>query len=296
MKIAGPSGEGELLLCANGLGYQAEWGAVAAGFVQPPTSLHHLMLNIATTQAVTAIQNSLLVTSLEAERQTLQTLNETGAALSAQLELEALVQKVTDAGVEVTGAEFGAFFYNVLDQAGESYMLYTLSGVPREAFSRFPMPRNTAVFGPTFKGEGVVSSDDITQDPRYGKNEPYYGMPKGHLPVVSYLAVPVIGREGEVIGGLFFGHSEKARFTERHEQLMSGIAAQAAVAIDNARLYHAAQQANETLELRVAEAIAETEADSPKAMGQVMKLIQPRISGRAEGRRVAAEVRRQLGA
>ena len=38
--------------------------------------------------------------------------------------------------------EFGAFFYNVLDSAGESYMLYTLSGVPREKFERFPMPRN----------------------------------------------------------------------------------------------------------------------------------------------------------
>ena len=67
---------------------------------------------------------------------------------------------VTDAGVEVTGAQFGAFFYNVVDPQGESYMLYALSGVPREAFSAFPMPRNTAVFGPTFAGEGIVRSDD----------------------------------------------------------------------------------------------------------------------------------------
>ena len=57
---------------------------------------------------------------------------------------------------------FGSFFYNVLDEHGEAYMLYSLSGVPREAFSRFPMPRNTAVFAPTFSGEGIVRSADIT--------------------------------------------------------------------------------------------------------------------------------------
>ena len=79
---------------------------------------------------------------------------------------------MTDAATELTTAEFGAFFYNVVDDNGESYMLYTISGVPREAFSKFPMPRNTAVFEPTFKGTGVVRSDDITKDPRYGHNRP----------------------------------------------------------------------------------------------------------------------------
>jgi signal transduction histidine kinase len=68
-------------------------------------------------------------------------------------------------------------------------------------------------------------------------------MPKGHLPVRSYLAVPVISRTGEVLGGLFFGHSRTGVFTERHERLMASVSAQAAVAIDNARLYQKAQQA-----------------------------------------------------
>ncbi|HEV2594236.1 MAG TPA: PAS domain-containing protein [Sphingomicrobium sp.] len=187
----------------------------------------------------------------------LETLNETGAAVAAELHVERLVQMVTDAGVELTGAQFGAFFYNVIDTTGESYMLYTLSGVPRSAFECFPMPRNTAVFGPTFRGEGVVRSDDITNDPRYGKNAPHFGMPEGHLPVVSYLAVPVTSRSGDVIGGLFFGHPDPARFSLRHEKLMEGIAAQAAVAMDNARLYQAVQNANESLERRVDEALAE---------------------------------------
>ena len=84
-------------------------------------------------------------------------------------------------------------------------MLYTLSCASPDAFSKFPMPRNTAVFAPTFNGDGIVRSDDITQDPRYGKNAPRKGMPEGHLPVRSYLAVPVKSRDGTVIGGLFFG-------------------------------------------------------------------------------------------
>ncbi len=58
----------------------------------------------------------------------------------------------------------------------------------------------------------------------------------------SYLAVPVISRSGEVIGGLFFGHGEPGKFVDEHEELLIGIAGQAATAIDNARLYQAAER------------------------------------------------------
>ena len=146
------------------------------------------------------------------------------------------MQIVTDAGVELSHAQFGAFFYNVLREDGEAYTLYTLSGVPREKFERFPMPRNTAIFEPTFRGRGPVRSDDILADARYGKNSPYKGMPPGHLPVRSYLAVPVKSRSGEVLGGLFFGHAQTRVFTERAERIVTALAAQAAVAIDNASL------------------------------------------------------------
>ena len=196
---------------------------------------------------------------------TLEVLNRTGAAVAAELDLDRIVQIVTDAGVEITGAQFGAFFYNVVDEAGESMLLYALSGAPREAFSGYPHPRATEVFAPTFKGEGVVRSDDITKDRRYGKNAPNNGMPAGHLPVRSYLAVPVVSRSGEVIGGLFFGHEASGVFTRAVEDRVVGVAGQAAVAIDNARLYREAQfeierrrraeeelrQLNETLEAKV---------------------------------------------
>jgi PAS domain S-box-containing protein len=173
-----------------------------------------------------------------------ETLNNVGAVVASELDRSKVVQAVTDAATELTTAEFGAFFYNVVGETGESLMLYTISGVPREMFAQFPMPRNTLIFGPTFKGIEIVRSDDITKDPRYGHNAPYYGMPPGHLPVRSYLAVPVKGRGGNVIGGLFFGHSRPAQFAAHHERLVVGIASWAAVALENAELYMSAREAN----------------------------------------------------
>ncbi|MGH6924502.1 MAG: PAS domain S-box protein [Propylenella sp.] len=169
------------------------------------------------------------------------TLNRIAKTLSEDLDLERTVQSVTDIATELSGAKFGAFFYNTLGEQGESYLLYALSGAPREAFDKFGLPRNTAVFEPTFRGVGIVRSDDIRADPRYGRSAPHYGMPKGHLPVVSYLAVPVVSRSGEVLGGLFFGHDQPGVFTKESEELIVGIASHAAIAIDNARLLRAAQ-------------------------------------------------------
>ena len=182
-----------------------------------------------------AVRNVSLQTSFEI-------VNRMGAAVAAEQNLDIIVQTITDAAVELTGAEFGAFFYNLIDQNGESYMLYSLSGVARESFANFPMPRNTAVFAPTFAGEGIVRSDNIRDDPRYGHNAPHKGMPPGHLPVTSYLAVPVVSHSGEVHGALFFGHHLAGRFTAEHEKIMAGVAGHAAIAIDNARLHHKAQR------------------------------------------------------
>ncbi len=182
------------------------------------------------------------------ESETLDLLNKVGQSIAAELDTDKLVQAITDSATRLTGAQFGAFFYNVVDDRGESYTLYTISGVPREAFSKFPMPRNTKVFAPTFAGEGVVRVANIRKDSRYGQNAPYHGMPGGHLPVVSYLAVPVVSRDGRVLGGLFFGHGKEGVFTERAERLAVGVAAQAAIAMDNARLFREAQRLIRALE------------------------------------------------
>ena len=167
-----------------------------------------------------------------------------GAIVASTLDRESVVQQVTDTATELTRAEFGAFFYNVHDESGDSYMLYALSGAPREAFAKFPHPRATAIFSPTFNGVGVVRLADVTKDPRYGKNHPFHGMPPGHLPVRSYLAVPVKGLSGNVLGGLFFGHSQPDKFGEQHERLAVGVASWASVALENSRLYSEARDAN----------------------------------------------------
>jgi PAS domain S-box-containing protein len=219
---------------------------------------------------------------LREEAEILELLNEVGTALAAEIDLERAVQVVTDAATKLSGAAFGSFFYNVIDDKGESYTLYTLSGAPREAFAKFPMPRNTEVFSPTFRGTGIVRSPDITKDPRYGKNAPYHGMPPGHLPVRSYLAVPVVARSGEVLGGLFFGHSESGVFDQRAERIVAAIASQAAIAIDKARLYRAAQaeierrrkieaalrESEQSLEQKIGERTAELAATNARLLAE----------------------------
>lgn len=238
------------------------WGLVATKLM-PDATIFKFVIDISDRKAAEA--------ALVENGRALEALNLVAATTAAEKDLHAIVQFVNDAGVDLTGAAFGAFFYNVIAEEGESYMLYTLSGAPHSAFEQFAMPRNTAVFGPTFQGEGVIRCDDIKEDPRYGKNTPYQGMPEGHLQVASYLAVPVITRDGEVIGGLFFGHPERARFAAKHEALAVGLAAHAAVAIENARLLRRVQDANDTLEERVAER-AEQLTEAYEALRQAQKM------------------------
>ncbi|HEY0476335.1 MAG TPA: ATP-binding protein [Kofleriaceae bacterium] len=207
-------------------------------------------------------------TALEEQSRDLELLNRTGTLLGAQLELEALVQAVTDTGTQLTGAGFGAFFYTVKDPDGGVFLLYTLSGAPREAFERLGHPRSTPLFAPTFDGTGgVIRVGNVRNDPRYGQWEPFHGMPPGHLPVCSYLAIPVTLRSGEVVGGLFFGHHEPDMFTERHERLLTGLAGQAGIAIDNARMYEDAKRAAvERTQLLEAERAARAEVERVSLM------------------------------
>jgi PAS domain S-box-containing protein len=205
--------------------------------------------------------------ALREETRTLELINETGVMMSSTLELDSLLQAVTDAATALSGAKFGAFFYNTHDEKGDAYLLYTLSGAPREAFDQFGHPRATPLFAPTFAGGGPIRIADVLADPRYGQWGPHHGMPNGHLPVRSYLAVPVVSRTGEVIGGLFFGHPEMDVFSERIEQTIASVAAQAAVAIDNARLYEEVRDAAAEREVLLnAERAARSEAERVNVM------------------------------
>lgn len=183
------------------------------------------------------------ITKKREQRHTTEALLRVATMLRSELDVEALVQNLTDEATALCRAEFGSFFHDVTNEEGQRQRLYSLSGAPREAFASFPMPRSTSIFGPTLEDARVVRVDDVTKDPRYGRNAPHQGLPEGHLPVRSYLAIPVRTRRGEVLGGLFFGHSKAGVFTEADERLLTAIAAQAAIAIENARSYQAALRA-----------------------------------------------------
>jgi PAS domain S-box-containing protein len=205
--------------------------------------------------------------ALRDEAEMLEVLQKTGNSISSELDPQVVIQAVTDAATQLSKAQFGAFFYNVTSDTHESFLLYSLSGAPREAFEKFGLPRNTPVFEATFRGTSIVRSADITKESFYGRVPPHYGMPQGHLPVRSYLAVPVISRSGDAIGGLFFGHSDIGVFTEQTERLVAGIAAQAAIAIDNARLYEDVRRlADERESLLSSERAARAEAQRASLM------------------------------
>lgn len=174
---------------------------------------------------------------IQKQTRNLEIINSIGKSISKNMDVQVVLQRVTDATTKLTGATFGAFFYNQVDENGEAMRLFTLSGANREFFENLGMPRNTQMFDHTFKGAGVVRVQNVYKDPRYAKNFPFAGIPQGHLEVVSYMAVPVISPSGPVIGALLFGHPEEDIFRQEHEDMVVGIAAQAAISLDNSKLF-----------------------------------------------------------
>jgi PAS domain S-box-containing protein len=142
----------------------------------------------------------------EAERQRRRSaaLELVSRAIVAQLDLDEILQTATDAATDLTGAAVGRF----------------------EA---------------TFDGEGVVASDDITADPRLELEGRRFAIPDDGAPVRSYLALPITLADGEIAGGLFFGHPDAGVFDSDAAAAALSITSTAAVAIGNARLLQAAR-------------------------------------------------------
>jgi GAF domain-containing protein/anti-sigma regulatory factor (Ser/Thr protein kinase) len=155
--------------------------------------------------------------------------------INSNLDLGAVLQAITDAGTRLSGAAFGAFFYNAVDKKGDAYRLHVVSGARKEDFATLPAQEITALFEPTIAGGGPVRIADLTEEPRFEE------LPAGRLSLRSYLATPVVARTGEVIGALLFGHPEPAVFDETTETLVRAVAAHGAVAVENARLFAAEQ-------------------------------------------------------
>jgi PAS domain S-box-containing protein len=213
--------------------------------------------------------------ALRDESHVLELLNSTGSALTSTRDLRSLLQVATDAATGIAGARQGAFLYLGRDdgidgdgKGGSLFTLYTVSGGSPAGIEAFGAAGPTGLFGPGLadRPAGLVRSDDVTHDPRFREAKPF-GLPAGHPAVRSYLAVPVVAHSGELLGTMFFGHPEPGVFGERTERIVSGIAAQAAVAIDNVRLYEAAQRsAEERKVLLESERQARAEAERTSQM------------------------------
>ena len=170
----------------------------------------------------------------------LSVLNKLGEALTAELDLDRLVKMIVEYGTDLTDAKYGAFFYHTSDTEGNKLDLVAVHGARAEDFRGFGRLSATPLLSAHIE-PGVCRIDDVLADPRYGQNV-HKGVPHGHLPVRSYLAVPVASRSGQRIGSLLFGHPDPCVFTEGHEQVIIGLASMGAVAMDNASLYLAAQK------------------------------------------------------
>jgi PAS domain S-box-containing protein len=190
--------------------------------------------------------------ALRAETRRLETLNRTGALLAGELDLNRLMQAVIDAAVEVTGARFGAFFNLLPDDGGDAPARTTLSGIGAAEAARFQLRRVAALVTGALHDRAPLRCDDVTREPACDWPEP-------RPPVRSYLIVPVISRSRQVMGAMVLGHPDPARFPPPIERIATSLAGQAAVAVDNARLFQAAQRDVQERR-RAEEALRESEA------------------------------------
>lgn len=171
-------------------------------------------------------------------------LNTIGKAISEGLQAEMILQKVSDATTQLTGAEFGAFYYNTIDGIGNPVRLYTVSGAPDKPLGELGSKEFAALFGSIFLEGIIIRMEEIGKDERYLNNTPLFDWLKKDMQLSSLMVVPVTTKGNVVVGGLVFGHSRAAMFTKNQENLVAGVAAQATTALDNAKLYEEVKALN----------------------------------------------------
>ncbi|PRY50337.1 PAS domain S-box-containing protein [Arcticibacter pallidicorallinus] len=171
-------------------------------------------------------------------------LNTIGKAISEGLEAEMILQKVTDATTQLTGAEFGTFYYNTKDGIGNAIQLFATSAAAVGSVEGFGSAEFRALFDSIFLGGKIVRIEEIRKDERYLNHAPLFDLLKVSMQVSSLLVVPVTTKGNVVVGGLVFGHSRPAMFSRNQENLVAGVAAQAATALDNAKLYEEVRALN----------------------------------------------------
>ena len=168
--------------------------------------------------------------AVRAEPGRLRRLVEAGIALTSELSLEALLQRLVDIAAELTDARYAAL--GVIDPAGRGLEGFYTTGVDVETKVAIgELPRGRGLLGVLIREATTLRLHDIADDPRS------VGFPLNHPSMRTFLGVPIVLR-GVAYGNLYL--TEKAGgqdFTSEDEELTQLLAAQAAVAIENARLY-----------------------------------------------------------
>lgn len=165
--------------------------------------------------------------------QKLELVAQAGLLLARNTQLESIVQRATDTGKQVTGAEYGSFICNQGAPNPGSFAFYTVSGSGPSRSSTFPARGTVAA---PIKDSAIIRSRDITRDNRFRGPLPADGLPHDTRDIRSYLAVPVRVLSGDILGVLVYGHDEPDIFDESAELLISTLASQAAFAIENSRM------------------------------------------------------------
>jgi two-component system, NarL family, sensor histidine kinase DevS len=187
---------------------------------------------------------------------------DTGIAVTSELSLDAVLQKIVEASAQLTGAKYAAL--GVVDPSGRALERFLTTGVDEETQARIgDLPHGRGILGILIRDAQPLRLHDLTTDPRS------VGFPPYHPPMRTFLGVPILLR-GVAYGNLYLSEKESGEdFTAEDEELVTVLAAQAAVAIENARLYESATRWLAQLEslTEVGNALAgETELDSLLAL------------------------------
>ena len=156
-----------------------------------------------------------------------------GIAVTSELSLDAVLQRIVETSAELTGAKYAAL--GVIDRSGRALERFLTTGIDDETHERIgDLPHGRGILGVLIRDAHALRLHDLTADPRP------VGFPPHHPLMQTFLGVPIVLR-GVAYGNLYL--TEKAGgedFTAEDEELVTMLAAQAAVAIENARLYESA--------------------------------------------------------
>ena len=180
------------------------------------------------------------VTTTQASRR-LRTLVQTGIAINSELTLDGVLEKIVEAAAHVTGARYAAL--GVIDRAGTGLERFVTYGMTPEVQSEIgDPPHGRGILGVLIRDARPLRLHRLSEDPRS------VGFPPGHPPMGSFLGVPIMLR-GVAYGNLYLTEKDEGEdFTDEDEELVTLLAAQAAVAVENARLYESATSWSQQLE------------------------------------------------